>query len=452
MNILQTIVLKIARGLGLSLTKKTIDNVGYDDIYDISLTAAIANRVSTLTLMDTSLSIKGDSVRAAYLDELYKDTLIDKIDTACEVALGTGDVLIKPYSDGFRIGIDIIKNDDFYICESIGNHIKACIIRCESIKKENGVIYERFEAQRIKQFEENGVQVSALFINTYAFKNGYNVPLDSVAEWSSIEPEVVILNTNKLLLGRIKCPTVNRESVNSPNGVPITYGLSSVIRASVESYKRFNEEFARKESFIFADKSLFKRDKETGKAVIPRGKERVFMSIPSMYKDGSDGLNSLIKEYSPDIRSDELTKGIEQNFKMLELLAGLSPGVLSNPTTNYATATELKANLQLTFAFITKFRRSIEKGINDLIDSISVLLDINDTVPYGDYRVSIDWSSSYIEDLTEQFNRMCTAHGLGAVSTAEVRAWLLDEDLSTSENVVSSISNKKAAPTKENGI
>lgn len=445
MNILQTIVLKIAKGLGLNLSTKDTNDDAYSNIYDISLTAAIANRVSTLTLMDTSVSIKGNSIRSAYIDKLYKEVIVDKIDTACEVALGTGDCLIKPYSDGSRIGVDVIKNGDFYICESIGNFIKACIIRCETIKKNSGEVFERFEVQRIKDYEdEAGINHSALFINTYAFRNSNNVDLASVPEWKNIEPEVVILNTDKLLLGRIKCPTVNRNAVNSPNGVPITFGLDSVIKTSVDSFKRFNDEYSKKEPFIFADKTLFKRDKETGRPAIPNGKDRLFMSIPSAYGDSDKGVENLIKEYSPEIRSEALTTGIEQNFKMLEMLAGLSPGVLSSPTTNYATATELKASLQLTFAFITKFRRSIEQGINDLIDSISILLDLNGEIPDGSVNVSIDWSSSYIENLTEQFNRLCTAHSINAVTTAEVRAWLLDEDLETAEAVVKAINEEKS--------
>ena len=446
MNILKSVVLKIAKLLGLSLTEKSDTDEKYDDIFDISFTASIAQRVSTLTLMDSSISIKGNNSRAEYLNKLFNTLINDKIDTAAEVALGTGDVLLKPYSDGDRIGIDIIKNDDFYICDSCGDFIKSIIVKCETIKKSGGNVFERYEAQRVKQYtDENGNITSALYINNYAFKNGTQIPLTDVTEWVNIEPEIVILNTDRLLVGRIKNnATTNRLNINSPNGVPITYGLEKVMKNSVESYNIFNRELSAKEAFIFADKTLFKKDKETGKPIIPRGKERLFMSVPAMYGENQSA-DSLIKEYSPDIRSTELMDGIEQNLKFLEMLAGLSPGILTKATSNYSTATEIKANLNMTFAFMTRFRRSIEKGINDLIYAINVILDVNDVTPVGDYVVSIDWSSAYLEDLTEQYSRLIKAQEIGVVSKAEVRAWLLDEDLDTSEAAVNAISSENSA-------
>ena len=443
----QSIVIKIANKLGLTLSRK--DNLidDYDDVYDISLTATIAQRVSTLTLMDTTVNIKGSSDRALYLNKLYKSVIVDKLDTACEVALGTGDVLIKPYTDGERIGIDIIKNSDFYISESIGDFIKSCIIRCESINKNNGFIYERYEAQRLSEYtDENGVKTPVLIINTYAFKNGIEVPLTDVPEWKNIEPEIVITGVNKMLFGRIKCPTTNRMDVNGVNGVPITYGLGKVLKNSINAYDAFNDEFYRKEAFIFADKTLFKKDKETGKSVVPRGKERLFMTVPAMYND-SNGPSSLITEYSPEIRDESFENYIEQNFKMLEMLSGLSSGILTKPITNYATATEIKTNLNMSFAYFTRFRRSIEKGLNDLIDAINTIMEVNGYEPYQDYQVSVDWSSAYLEDMTEQFTRLIQAEAIGCVSKAEVRAWLLDEDVETAENAVRDIESSKNSNT-----
>ena len=163
------------------------------------------------------------------------------------------------------------------------------------------------------------------------------------------------------------------------------------------------------------------------------------MKMPNSYGDGST--SSLINEYSPDIRDDSFINGIEQNYKMLEMLAGLSSGILTNPTTNYATATEIKASLHLTFAYMTKFRRFIEKGVKQLFYAINVLADMNNITDVGDYEVSIDWSSAYVENLTEQYTRLIQAESIGAVSKAEVRAWLLDEEIDVANRAVSEISS-----------
>ena len=137
-----------------------------------------------------------------------------------------------------------------------------------------------------------------------------------------------------------------------------------------------------------------------------------------------------------------MNESIEVNFKMLELLAGLSNGVLTSPTTNFATATEMKASLQATFAFMTKFRKSLENGTIDLLNAVNVLLNANNITPDGEWDVQFDWSSSYIENIQEQFNRLMQAESIGAVDKSEVRSWVMDEDLQTAEGKVAEIAER----------
>lgn len=448
MTFFQTIVAKLAKKLGLDFVEKPPTELGdYKETVDISMTAAISNRVATLTMMDSTIAIKGTSRRAEYLNQLWEDVIIDKLDAAAEVALGTGDCLLKPFTDGSRVGVDIIENGNFYICESCGDFIKSIIIKCEEITKSDGNNYERYEVHRLRAVavDENNPDsdyVSALFIYQFAFKNGAMVDLSILPEWSNIAPEMYIPNCGEMLFGRIKCPTLNRMKLNSILGVPITYGLGKPIKKAVEAYDRFNDEFERKEAYIFASKPLFERERVriggkdatvTRQPVLPKGKDRIFMLLNQSSTD------DLIHEYSPDIRDEAFTSAIEQNFKMVEMLAGLSAGVLTNPTTNYATATEIRANLSLTFAFMTKFRRSIEKGLRNLISSIDTLCNVNNITSWGEYTLVIDWSSAYIENLTEQYERLIQAHDKGAVSTEEVRAWVMDEPLETATEAVAKI-------------
>ena len=74
-------------------------------------------------------------------------------------------------------------------------------------------------------------------------------------------------------------------------------------------------------------------------------------------------------------------------------------------------------------------------------------MEVNGYEPYQDYQVSVDWSSAYLEDMTEQFTRLIQAEAIGCVSKAEVRAWLLDEDVETAENAVRDIESSKNSNT-----
>ena len=436
MNFLKTIFLKIASRLGLELQRKNLSADDYSNL-GVNLTATIANRVATLTMIDSGANIEGNNARAKYLDEFLQDYIADRMGVAAEVSLGTGDCLIKPYTDGVRIGLDIIKNNNFTVCDSIGNFIKSCLIKADEIKDDNGNLYERIEAQILKEGQtEVGQTVPVLVIYQMAFKNGNEIPLNAVKAWESIQPETIIPNVDRMLFGRYKCPTVNRQNVNGVNGVKITYGLDSVMQKAQAAFERFNDEFEKKEAFVFADKTVFKKDPSTGKMVLPKGKEKLFLNVNA----GDNG--ELIKEYSPDIRSAEMNESIEVNFKMLELLAGLSNGVLTSPTTNFATATEMKASLQATFAFMTKFRKSLENGTIDLLNAVNVLLNANNITPDGEWDVQFDWSSSYIENIQEQFNRLMQAESIGAVDKSEVRSWVMDEDLLTAEEKVAEIAER----------
>lgn len=440
MNFIRRIFLKLAEKLGLSLQPKPDVADDYSDTANISLTAVIAQKLATLTMQDSDITIEGDSARARYMQDFLDYYTGDRMDVAAEVALGTGDCIIKPYTDGKRLGVDIIKNKDFVVCESIGNDILGCIMKVGEFQDEYNTVYERFEAQMIRREEtEAGQTVDVLIIQNTAYKNGKEISLSDVPAWAGIKPEEKIPNVSKPLFGRYKCPTVNRKDVNGVNGVKITYGLDGVMAQAVEAYNRFNREYASGEKLVFIDKTLMDKDAQ-GNTVYPGGKRNMFHLVK-----GVGGKEGLIQEHTPDIRSADLEKGIEVNNKMVELLTGLSQGILTAPTTSYATATEMRAALNNTFAVITKFRRKLEKGTNDLLEAVEVIANRNGLAPMGPWKVQYNWSSGYVEQMNEHFSQLMLAQGIDAVERAEVRSWLMDEPYQEAKRRVEQIAEEGAA-------
>ena len=198
---------------------------------------------------------------------------------------------------------------------------------------------------------------------------------------------------------------------------------------------------------VFASKTLFVKkgeNTETAKPVLPTGKERLF----NLLKGNSDSTS--IEFVSPDIRIDALERGLELNLKMLEMLCGLSAGILTAPHTNFATATEMKASLQSTFAFMNRFRHNIELGVEQLFYGMNILVNANNIAPIGMFEIHFDWSSSYVEQLTEQFNRLMQGQTIGVVKDEEVRAFIFDEDIETAKQNVDEI--KASQPKMINDI
>lgn len=425
--------------MGLELQEKPLYCDDYSNTDQISLTAVIANKVATLAMQDSTITIEGSGARAEFMQNFLDYYLGDRMDVAAEVALGTGDCIIKPYTDGKRIGVDIVKNGDFAVCESIGNDILSCIVKVGEIKTETS-LYQRFEIQMVREAStQDGQSASALVIHNVAFKGSEEIPLSQVPSWKDIPDTQIIPNVDRPLFGRYKCPTVNRKNVNGANGVKITAGVESAMGKAVEAYERFNREYDAKETMIFADKTLLAKD-ENGNVVLPQKKRRFFQMMRGTSDSTTPG--KLIQEFSPEIHSADLEAGITVNDRMVELLCGLSPGILTPPTTSYATATEMRAALNSTFAVITKFRRSLQKGTDDLLRAVDVIANYNNMAPIGDWDAQYDWSASYIEQLNEHFTQLTIAEGIGAIDKAEVRAWLMDEDYETAKARVDTIAEE----------
>lgn len=427
-NLVKSIFLYIAKKFGFELQPKTAASTDFYDIDDISITATLSDRLSTLTLMDSGCDIVGDNKRALYLQKIQQYLWSERIKPAMVVALGTGDCLLKPSTDGKHFAIDIISNDNFQITESIGDFISGIVIKCDEFIKNNSV-YERIEYHKLK----NG----NCHIYQMAYKNGKEIPLSSVNAWSNLSPEIIIPNVERLDFGRIKCPTLNRSNFNSVDGVPITFGAGQAVKNAKDSYNRFNQEFDDKETLIFATKSILHKNPNTNDYELPKGKKHLFHKFR-----GIDDSKS-IETYSPDIRDSSLQNGLEVNLKMIETICGLSNNILTKPDESYTTATEIRTSLNQTYAFITELRTRTEQAINDLMYSINTLCNVNQTTPMGEYDIVFTWSDKLMESSQETFNQLLQLYGIGGTDAAEVRAWTMGEDLDDARQTVEMIESKE---------
>ena len=412
-SLLKTFFLKIAAKLGLELHEKTENKVSFME-HGFNPTAVGAGVVANIAIDDSDIVIKGESNRAKALTKI-KDYFQNEIETAAAtVALATGDCLIRPFTDGEFIGFNIIGNDDFEITESVGLHLKGIIIKLDEYATESNT-YRLFESQTLKSTEHGKVVV----VKRFAFKNTDEIGLENT-QWKAIKTDDIFL-TDQLLIGRYKCPTINRDNYNSVSGVPITFGCEDIVENVRKKYNQYNEEFNRKETVVFADRSLFRKEnKEDGKTRLVRdGKEYV-----TFKGDLNNGISDMIREYSPGIRETEFKAGIDLNLSVLELCCGFSRGVFTTPETSFATATEMINSLKKTFSFVKRFRASIENGNAMLFKTIDFIISLIGKTPVGDWSLEHDWSYDYIEQTTEKFNQLLQAHAAGCLKDEDLVGWI----------------------------
>ncbi|MBQ7654528.1 MAG: hypothetical protein IJS17_05590, partial [Clostridia bacterium] len=210
---LKNIFKKIAARLGLEIKDKSEQSgFSYAD-KGLNPTAIGAATIATITIDDSTITINGESERARALQNICEYYADEILPIAAEVSLATGDCIARPYTDGKDIGIDIIGNEDFAITKAVGNKIKGVIMKIAEYEQNNSK-YILTESQKLR--EENSVSVCS--IERFAYKDGKEIPLPAT-DWANYQQKQEI-TSDCLLLGRFKCPTINRNNYNSPNGVP----------------------------------------------------------------------------------------------------------------------------------------------------------------------------------------------------------------------------------------
>lgn len=411
---IKSIFLKIAKSMGYDLVEKAETEISFKDA-GLNPTAIGATVVANIAIDDSDLIIEGNNSRAAAIQEM-KEYYTDEFQTlVAEVSLGTGDAIVRPYTDGKHIGLNVIGNENFIVTENIGNHIKGLIMLIDEYENKDDV-YRLFESQTLN--EENGRSVVS--IRRFAYKNEKEISLLATTWENLAETEDVV--ADQLLIGRYKCPTINRDNYNSVNGVPITFGCEEIVNNIKNKYKQYNSEFDRKEAKTFAARSMFRRENDkalTGEEYSIKGHQ--FM----LTKGGLDGkVSDMIQDYSPAIREPEFQAANNFNLSILELCCGFSRGVFTAPETAFATATEMKNSLKKTFSFVKRFRKRLEYGDKMLFKAIDIIMNLNNITPLGKWDIRHDWSYDYIEETKERFNQLMQGHGAGVVSDETVCAWI----------------------------
>ena len=421
----KNIFLKIAKKIGLELQEKSDSQFSFA-ASGLNPTAIGAAVVANIAVDDSDIIIDGQSNRADALRKMAEYFADDILFPAAEVSLGTGDCIVRPYTDGKYIGLNIIGNSDFAVVESIGTHIKGIIIKLDEKKTERAT-YRLFEMQTLKTIEDKNL----VSIRRFAYKDENEIDL-SQTQWKSLHSEDVI-QADQLLIGRYKCPTLNRADYNSTNGVPITFGCEGIIENIKTKYNQYNEEFDRKQTIIFADKTMFKREPRKDKSGLKNNdasnNEEVkyklegkhFVKVSGKLEGG---INGMIENYSPDIRETEFKNALDLNLSILELCCGFSRGIFTSPETAFATATEMKNSLKKTFAFVKRFRKRIETGNKMLFNAINIIMNLNNITPVGNFSLRHDWSYDYIEQTIERFNQLLQGHAAGVVSDETLAAWI----------------------------
>ena len=407
-------------------------NRRYRDLHGVNLTAIFAGKLSVLTVTESTVEISGDSQRAKSLNDSIEQ-IWTKSRKWASIAFGTGGVALIPYVSEGKLFTDIVPQSSMIINRVNGDELMAVSILADTTVRGD----ERYFRWTDYSFDGNG---TVTIRQRATDATGSPVRFDMFPEWAFIQEEMAITGCEHLPLAYIKCPIDNRRN-EALYGVPITYGCDDLIKEIEECLDDIRREYKLKKPMVGVDPVLF--DVENNRRNLPR--TGLFMP---MLPGGLDNTGKLWEVYDPAIRDSSYYNRLINLFDLLEKQVGTSKGILTQPETRGATATEIKAGMYDTYAVVQLMRSAIEKGMERLAEAMNVLNNFYGLSPMGDYEVVFDWSYAMIESSQETFNQLVTAAQVGAVEPAEVRNYVISgETLEEAQERCAEIAAAKAEST-----
>lgn len=398
------------------------DVAAYEDTHGPNFVAIVANKLSTYVVSESGISVSGDNKRAEYLNGLMSATWSDAQEITSR-SFGVGGVALVPYVAGGKIYTDIIQKDRFNITHSQGKDILAATVIADVIWR-NDIKYMRFI--------DYSLEGDTYYIRSRATRRDQEVSLDVLPEWENIQPEIIIRGVDRLLLAYLKQPYTKGRTDNL-YGVPVTRGSEWIIEEIKECLAQVRKEYKKKDAKIFADETMFGKDENLD--------SELFKKVLAVGKIGSQ---SAIDVFDPAFRDTSYYNRLVNLFALLEKSVGTSKGVLTEPQSVGATATEIKRSSYDTYALITAMRKQWEDAAEDLVYAFDVLCNAFHLCPIGDYELKYNWSQDLIESSTETWAQMKDGQSIGVVKKAELRRQIYpNEAMDDAQAVVDEIAENE---------
>ena len=383
-------------------------------VKSLNLPAAIAAETARLATIELRSEITG-SERAAYLNEMYQPVLA-QLRRYVEYGCAKGGLVMKPYVSGGRILIDFIQADDFYpMAFDSSGRITAAVFTDRFLL--NGKIYTRLECHEMK---EDGYCVrNRAFVSRVRGNLGREVPLNEVAEWENVAQEVTIQNIKSPLFAYFKVPYANAVDTDSPLGVSVFARAVDLIREADRQYSRLLWEFESGERALYVSDMAFRLD-EKGRAQIPDKRLYRLLGI-------DQGGDDLFSDWTPNLREENILRGLNAILRKIEFNCGLAYGTLSDVDNVDKTAEEIRASKQRSYSMICDVQKSLRLALCELIDAMNVLCSLYHLAPEGICDKTFDFDDSIVADRATEFSEKQQLLQEGILQPWEFRMWYFGE-------------------------
>jgi len=195
-----------------------------------------------------------------------------------------------------------------------------------------------------------------------------------------------------------------------------------------KQFERLLWEFESGERALYTNTMAFKKDKN-GRPILPN--KRLYKTLDV---DDVD----LFKEWTPTLRGEEFSKGLDDILRKIEFNCGLAYGTLSDMQNVDKTAEEIKASKQRSYATVSDNQRALENALNDLVYAMDIWCTLYNLAPISKAEVSFEFDDSIIADRKTEFAEKQALVSAGIMTKWEFRMWYFGEDEETAKAKVAS--------------
>lgn len=408
-----------------------------DRVLPSNIPASIAEELAGLTLTEYSAEVTGGAAGTYINQEFQRETT--GLDRKVELMCAFGGIVLRPYvsagQDGKPAHIEVDFTDALHFYPTNFNSKDEIVGGLfVSHQRRGDRIYTRVEQQVLSG--------STYTIRNWAFRSNVLIEgvdsisdaayfaeraaLDEVPDWAGLQDEFQIENLSEPLFAYVRMPKENKTDPSSPLGESAFAGAVNLIHEADVQLELISWEYRSKENKLLASTEMFhpkKKKEQTGpddKFILP-GLSRMFRLFPGERKKDE----SLIENYSPDIRDSSLWAGYNKYLRRIEYNCGLAYGMLSDPAETAKTATEVRSTQQRAYRNVSRIQDEWRKGLEHLVRSMAILGGLYQLCPAGEVELTCSFGDSVLEDTDREFTRLMTMQSAGLLSGEYVVSWYL---------------------------
>lgn len=384
-----------------------------DNTQSMGLASAIAGEKARLTLVEFKSEITG-STRAEFLQENY-NYVLEKLREQTEFATAMGGIVFKPYVEGGKIAIDFVHAGKFIPTAYNSRQEVTGAVFVERVKK-GKIWYTRLEYHNLS--DAGYIIQNRAFSSINESQLGTSISLQSVNEWSSLEPEITLgyqdgSTLEKPLFVYFKMPFANHIDEASPLGVSVYSRAIGLIEQADKQYSRILWEYEGSELAVDASINALNNSK------LPERRKRLFRQLE--LDRGTNG--DLYEVFSPEIRDSSLFNGLNQLMRRIEFSCHLSYGTLSDPQNEAKTAEEIRMSKQRSYAAVCDIQSALEDALKHLVWIIDYYTSLYKLAPVGEYETSFNWGDGVLSDTGTEFAQLKAMVDSGVLKAEKLLAW-----------------------------